>query len=89
MKRSERTCCVCRSKGGKSELARLVLVEGSLVWDKQQCASGRGAYIHLRPDCLSKMAQVSRWERALKLPAGTLKPIEVSALCRDLLAAGL
>ncbi|MFN4896136.1 MAG: YlxR family protein [Pseudomonadota bacterium] len=86
MKRSERTCCVCRSKGGKGELARLVCVDGVLVWDRQQCADGRGAYIHYTAECLSKMGQAARWERSLRLSSGTLSSAEVSALARVLLA---
>ncbi len=87
VKRSERTCCVCRSKGGKRELARLVWSEGHLVWDEHQRAEGRGAYIHPTSECLSKMGQTARWERSLRLSSGTISAAEVSALARVLLAA--
>lgn len=85
MKRSERTCCVCRSKGGKDELARLVFFEGGLMWDELQRAPGRGAYVHLNADCLSKMGQTARWERALRLTAGTLRDAQFSELARLML----
>jgi predicted RNA-binding protein YlxR (DUF448 family) len=85
VKRSERTCCVCRSKGGKQELARLVFFEGGLVWDELQRAPGRGAYVHLKPDCLSKMGQAVRWERALRLTAGALRSTQFGELTRSML----
>jgi predicted RNA-binding protein YlxR (DUF448 family) len=87
VKTSERTCCVCRSKGGKRELARLVCSAGHLVWDEHQRAKGRGAYIHPTSECLSKMGQTARWERSLRLSSGTLSAVEVSALARVLLAS--
>lgn len=89
MKISERTCCVCRSKGGKRELVRLVYSEGRLVLDKDQRVEGRGAYIHPTQECLAKMGQTARWERSLRLSAGTLSAAEVSALARVLIAAAL
>ncbi len=89
MKISERTCCVCRSKGGKGELIRLVHSHGRLVLDSNQRAKGRGAYIHPTEECLTKMGQTARWERSLRLSSGTLSAVEVSALARVLLAAAL
>jgi predicted RNA-binding protein YlxR (DUF448 family) len=84
-KRSERTCCVCRSKGGKEELARLVFADGALVWDRDFGAPGRGAYVHRHLECLSKFSQVARWERSLRLTSGTLKAAQVSELARLML----
>lgn len=86
MRVSERTCWVCRSKGGKRELLRLVVRDGALVWDELQRIEGRGAYIHSTPECLSKMGQVARLERSLRLSSGTLSSAEVSALARVLLS---
>jgi predicted RNA-binding protein YlxR (DUF448 family) len=84
-KRSERTCCVCRSKEGKEELARLVFADGALVWDRNFSAPGRGAYVHQNLECLSKLSQIARWERSLRLPSGTLKTVQVSGLARVML----
>jgi predicted RNA-binding protein YlxR (DUF448 family) len=89
VKKSERTCCVCRSKGGKEELARLVFFEGVLVLDELQRAPGRGAYIHRHPDCLSKMGQVARWERALRLKTGTLIGSQVGQLAQSMLGENM
>jgi len=89
VKRSERTCCVCRSKGGKQELARLVFFEGALMWDEWQRAPGRGAYVHLTAECLSKMSNVTRWERSLRLPPGTVHRTLVAELARAMLAKRL
>jgi predicted RNA-binding protein YlxR (DUF448 family) len=84
-KKSERTCCVCRSKGGKDELARLTFVGGMLFWDRDLSAPGRGAYVHQKPECLSKFSQSARWERSLRLTSGTLKAAQVSDLARLML----
>ncbi len=65
---------------------RLVYFEGSLVWDEQQRAEGRGAYVHRTPECLSKMGQTARWERALRLSSGSISSIEVGALSKQLFA---
>ncbi|MFO0416105.1 MAG: YlxR family protein [Pseudomonadota bacterium] len=82
---SERTCCVCRSKGDKWSFARLVCFEGALVWDEAWRAPGRGAYVHLSEVCLTKMSQVGRWERALRLAPGTLDVDQVRSLALSLL----
>ncbi len=74
---SERTCVVCRSKGAKSSLARLVLSGNALVWDTEHALPGRGAYVHMKPECLSKMTQPARWERALRAPS---EAVEVASL---------
>jgi predicted RNA-binding protein YlxR (DUF448 family) len=67
-------------------LARLVCFEGALVWDEAWRAPGRGAYVHLDLACLSKMSQVARWERALRLKAGSLAVDQVRELAEQLLS---
>ena len=81
----ERTCCICRAKASKRSLARLVAYEGVLVWDVAQKASGRGAYVHLNAQCISKVSNVSSWERAFRLKKGTLKQSVVNEVARSLL----
>ena len=72
---------MCRSKGEKRKLARLVcLSDSTLVWDEGWSAPGRGAYVHLNLECLSKMSQLGRWERALRLVSGTLNRVQVNEL---------
>jgi predicted RNA-binding protein YlxR (DUF448 family) len=81
----ERTCCVCRSKGDKHSFARLVGCNGALVWDIAQRAPGRGAYVHLGVECLSKMGSSSRWEHVLKLSPGSLDAAQVSEVTRSMM----
>ena len=40
-----RTCVITREKHLKSELFRLVKVNGQIVYDKDQALGGRGVYI--------------------------------------------
>lgn len=80
----ERTCCACRSKSDKRSLARLVSVEGRLVWDDEQRLPGRGGYVHLSPQCVSKIGQAGRWEKILHLEPGSLSATQVSEVARAL-----
>ena len=81
----ERTCGMCRSKGDKRTLARMVCVSGSLVWDEAQRLPGRGGYVHLSPQCVSKMGQPARWERILNLKPRTLAVEQVRVVAQALL----
>lgn len=85
MKVPGRTCCVCRSKGSKQSLARLVSCKGALVWDVAQRAPGRGAYVHLTSECLSRMGSAARWEHVLKLVPGSLNAAQVSEVTRSMM----
>lgn len=85
MRRSERTCCICRSKADKRDLARMVCRDGSLLWDNAQTSSGRGAYVHVNAECASRMAQPARWEHVLRLPRGSLRSEQVSQVARTIL----
>lgn len=53
-----RTCVGCRARAVKSELARLVVVDGRAVVDLAGRLPGRGAYVHLTEECVT--AAVSR-----------------------------
>ena len=44
----------------------------ALVWDERHVLPGRGAYVHVEVECLSKMSQVGRWERAFRKVSGSL-----------------
>ncbi len=85
MRRSERTCCICRSKADKRDLARMVCRDGVLLWDEAQMSPGRGAYVHVNPDCASRMAQSARWEHALRLSRGSLRSEQVGQVARMIL----
>jgi predicted RNA-binding protein YlxR (DUF448 family) len=86
VKRVERTCCVCRSRTEKRDLIRLVCTEGRLELDEGRGSKGRGAYVHADTQCLARAAQPARWERALKVPAGTLGGQQVSRVFAELIA---
>jgi predicted RNA-binding protein YlxR (DUF448 family) len=77
---------MCRSKGDKRALIRLVCVSGSLTWDEFHRLPGRGGYVHLAPQCVSKMGQPGRWERILNLIPGTLSVEQVGEVVRVLMA---
>jgi predicted RNA-binding protein YlxR (DUF448 family) len=88
-KTSVRTCIICRAKTDKYELARVVFSNGSLIWDWDQSAPGRGGYVHLKPECVSKSVNTARWERSLRLPPGVLDREQLKALEIELLRRSL
>lgn len=56
-----RSCIGCRKTGSPDGLMRMVLVDGKVIFDQAQTASGRGAWVHRK--CL-KMAidrQAFKW----------------------------
>ncbi len=51
-----RRCIACRQPYPKGDLLRLVADDSGAVWpDLKQQAQGRGAYLCLRPECLSRI----------------------------------
>ncbi|WP_325050762.1 YlxR family protein [Actinomadura spongiicola] len=77
-----RTCVGCRVRSVKSDLLRLVVVEGVLVPDPRGRLPGRGAYLHPDPACLELAERRRAFPRALRVPG----PLDGSAL-RERLAA--
>lgn len=59
--------------------------EEKLVVDYDQRLPGRGGYVHLAIECLSKMGQPGRWERALRLKGASLEASQVSRVVLDLM----
>ena len=55
------------------------------MWDTEQMLPGRGAYVHQEVECLSKMAQAGRWERAFRQTAGSVAPAELRQVVSHLL----
>ena len=74
--RPQRTCVGCRVKVAKSELLRLVVVDGCLTPDPAGRAPGRGAHLHLDLDCLELAVRRRAFTRALRLPG----PLDVTVL---------
>ena len=81
----ERTCCICRSKEDKRTLIRLVAQGGMLVVDEHQQLPGRGGYVHATVECLSRMGQPQRWERAFRLKGASLEASQVSRVVVELM----
>lgn len=77
---------MCRSRAEKSELIRLVCIEGRLKFDQDRVSKGRGAYVHADTQCLARAAQPARWERALRVPARTLHGQQVAQVFAELMA---
>ncbi|MFA1559108.1 YlxR family protein [Actinomadura chokoriensis] len=77
-----RTCAGCRVRTAKSDLLRLVVVEGVIVPDPRGRLPGRGAHLHPDLACLELAERRRAFPRAFRLPG----PLDVSAL-RERLAA--
>ena len=71
-----RTCVGCRGTGSRSELVRVVVVEGVLVPDPRARIAGRGAWLHPDPACLDLAVKRRALPRALRVPA----PLDVDAV---------
>jgi predicted RNA-binding protein YlxR (DUF448 family) len=71
-----RTCVGCRNRVAKSDLLRVVVVEGSLVPDPRGNLPGRGAHLHPDPQCLASAERRRAFGRALRLD----RPPDAAAL---------
>jgi uncharacterized protein len=56
-----RSCIGCRKTGGPSELMRMVLVDGKVIFDQPQIAPGRGAWVHRKCLKLAIDRQALKW----------------------------
>ncbi|MFI0354118.1 YlxR family protein [Actinomadura sp. 9N407] len=77
-----RTCVGCRVRTAKTDLLRLVVVEGEVVIDRGKALPGRGAHLHPDPGCLELAERRRAFPRAFRL----VGPLGTSVL-RDGLAA--
>jgi predicted RNA-binding protein YlxR (DUF448 family) len=57
----------CRELAAKTDLLRVVAVEGACAPDPNARQPGRGAYLHLDPDCLDLAQRRRAFPRALRL----------------------
>lgn len=62
-----RTCVGCRLRAASADLLRVVAVEGMLVPDLRRSLPGRGAHLHLDPQCLVQAERRHAFRRALRL----------------------
>ena len=61
-----RTCVGCRKAVPATELARFVLVGGELVPDPGRRAFGRGAWLHLRRQCVAQARRRGGFARSFR-----------------------
>ncbi|MHB0929358.1 MAG: YlxR family protein [Candidatus Nanopelagicales bacterium] len=62
-----RTCVGCRRPAAKSQLLRVVCVDGVLTADPMARLEGRGAYLHHDLECLNKAESRHAFQRALRI----------------------
>ena len=65
----------CRERAVKSELLRIVAVEGDCAPDPRGTLPGRGAYVHPVPVCVDQAVRRKAFPRALRVPG----PLDVVA----------
>jgi uncharacterized protein len=75
-----RTCVGCGVRAAKSDLLRVVAVDGEIVADPAARKPGRGAYLHPSPDCLER----ARRRRAIPRALRTSGPLVDGGLVRYL-----
>ncbi|MEV0094285.1 YlxR family protein [Streptomyces sp. NPDC050738] len=81
----ERTCVGCRERAAKSDLLRIVAVEGTCVPDPRGTLPGRGAYLHPASVCLDLAVRRRAFLRAFKVQG----PLDSETLSRSIeLSAG-
>jgi predicted RNA-binding protein YlxR (DUF448 family) len=61
-----RTCVGCGTRAAKSDLLRVVAVDGEVVADPTARRPGRGAYLHPSQDCLERARRRRAIPRALR-----------------------
>ncbi|WTW94613.1 YlxR family protein [Streptomycetaceae bacterium NBC_01309] len=71
-----RTCVGCRARAAKTDLVRVVAVEGACVPDPRGTLPGRGAHLHPDPECLALAERRKAFPRALRVSG----PLELARL---------
>ncbi|MGW2560123.1 YlxR family protein [Streptomyces sp. NPDC001514] len=74
----ERTCVGCRERAAKSDLLRIVAVEGACVPDHRGTLPGRGAYVHPASVCLDLAVRRRAFPRAFRVQG----PLDVADVRR-------
>ncbi|MFG3284385.1 YlxR family protein [Streptomyces sp. NPDC048111] len=63
----ERTCVGCRERAAKSDLLRIVAIEGACAPDPRGTLPGRGAYLHPASVCLDQAVRRRAFSRAFRV----------------------
>ncbi|GHD07469.1 YlxR family protein [Zhihengliuella salsuginis] len=83
VKRPQRTCIGCRQVADQSSLLRWVLTRDddgqSAVPDPFRRMSGRGAWMHPRPECAAEIIRKRAFSRAFRAPVRVPAEEEISA----------
>lgn len=75
---SERSCLVCRAPRETSELLRVTVLQGRLVFDRaKKRGPGRGAHVCLESACLGGLDE-NRLSRAFRTSQSLAEPLEES-----------
>ena len=77
-----RSCIGCRKTGGPSELMRMVLADGKVIFDQRQIAPGRGAWVHRK--CLKMAIDRQAFKWAFKLTSMPELSKEVTELLTEM-----
>lgn len=81
-----RTCIGCRQRSAAAELLRVVAGPGALVVpDPRRRAAGRGAWVHLVPDCVALAERRRAYGKALRA-SSPLDPTPVREYVANLAA---
>lgn len=71
MRKTERTCAVCRNKADRESFVRIVrLVDGQITIDNTYKLDGRGVYICKNQDCISRAIKTKAISRSFKKDVG-------------------
>ncbi|MFE5742398.1 YlxR family protein [Streptomyces celluloflavus] len=62
----ERTCVGCRERAAKSDLLRIVMIEGECAPDPRGTLPGRGAHVHPTLACLDLAVRRRAFPRAFR-----------------------
>ncbi|MFF0742055.1 YlxR family protein [Streptomyces sp. NPDC004111] len=62
----ERTCVGCRERAAKTDLLRIVMIEGECVPDPRGTLPGRGAYVHPASACYDLAVRRRAFPRAFR-----------------------
>ncbi len=84
-KEINRMCFICRQTHDKASMLRLVkTASGEILIDKSGKASGRGAYICNKPECIEQVKKQKVLNRAFKCEF----PVSVyEKLCEELIGS--
>lgn len=66
-----RTCIGCRERADKTELLRIVLVDGEIMPDQSAERLGRGAYVHPMRECVTLARERRAYARAFRVSPGS------------------